>query len=178
MFTKKTLFSLSKNNLLSINKNKNNFLLNNNSALNTIFYLKQMKLFSRMIPVKLGDLGEGTKEAEIKKWHIKVGDSIDEDDNLVEVGTDKLIADIPSPTKGIVTKINYQPGEVCLVGKPLCEIKSEKEAVQQGKVNKDETSKAKDNSDKCSKNNSDSQRYSQDTIRNNTIPLNKCEIIF
>ena len=48
--------------------NKNNFKYNINSL--SLFD------FSRIVQVKLGDLGEGTKEAEIKKWHLKEGDKV------------------------------------------------------------------------------------------------------
>ena len=89
------------------------------------FYYLTNKQFGRLVPVTLSDLGEGTKEAEIKKWHLKVGDTVDEEDKLVEVGTDKLLADIPSPVKGIVRKINFDISQICLVGKALCEIETE-----------------------------------------------------
>jgi hypothetical protein len=83
--------------------------------------------FSRIIPIKLGDLGEGTKEAEIKKWYLKVGDKVEEEDQVVEVGTDKLVADIPSPITGRVHKINYEVGQICLVGQNLCEVMADED---------------------------------------------------
>lgn len=93
------------------------------------FYCFSFKLFGRLVPVTLSDLGEGTKEAEIKKWHLKVGDLVEEEDKLVEVGTDKLVADIPSPVKGVVRKINFDIAQICLVGKALCEIETEDEVI-------------------------------------------------
>ena len=83
--------------------------------------------FSRIVQVKLGDLGEGTKEAEIKKWHLKEGDKVEEEDKVVEVGTDKLIADIPSPVTGMIHKVYYTVGQVCQVGKVLCEVKADED---------------------------------------------------
>jgi pyruvate/2-oxoglutarate dehydrogenase complex dihydrolipoamide acyltransferase (E2) component len=47
----------------------------------------------------------------------------------VEVYTDKLVADIPSPGKGKIQKINYDVEQTCLVGKPLCEILIEEDNV-------------------------------------------------
>lgn len=57
--------------------------------------------------MKLGDLGEGTKEATIKEWFIKPGQEVKEFEDLCEVITDKLTAKIPSSYSGKVTKINY-----------------------------------------------------------------------
>jgi pyruvate/2-oxoglutarate dehydrogenase complex dihydrolipoamide acyltransferase (E2) component len=44
---------------------------------------------------------------------------------VVEVYTDKLVAEIPSPSTGKIIKINYMPEQACLVGKALCEIEIE-----------------------------------------------------
>ena len=43
------------------------------------------------------DVGEGVAEAEIVEWHVKVGDSVEEDQHLVDVMTDKATIDIESP---------------------------------------------------------------------------------
>ena len=50
---------------------------------------------------KLPDIGEGVVEGEIVTWHVKVGDSVAEDDSIVDVMTDKATVTIPSPTNGI-----------------------------------------------------------------------------
>lgn len=107
-----------------------NFKFKNNLSNNNISYNKKNKLFiinkffSSKIPLILGDLGEGTKEAEIKQWYVKEGDLIEEEDKVVEVGTDKLVADIPSPVTGKIVKLNYDISQICLVGKSLCEIEA------------------------------------------------------
>ncbi len=99
-------------------------------ALVNYLYTTKLFCFGRIIPVKLGDLGEGTKEAEVKKWHKKEGELIEEEDKVVEVGTDKLVADIPSPVTGMIHKIFYQEGEICQVGKVLCEVKADDDESQ------------------------------------------------
>ena len=71
---------------------------------------------------KLPDLGEGVTEAEVDKWLVKEGDTIAEDDPLVELITDKATAEVPSPFAGIVTKIHVQPGEIVPVGTVLVTI--------------------------------------------------------
>jgi 2-oxoisovalerate dehydrogenase E2 component (dihydrolipoyl transacylase) len=71
---------------------------------------------------KLPDLGEGVTEAEIDRWLVKEGDTVAEDDSLVELITDKATAEIPSPYAGTVTKIHHQAGEVVPVGSVLITI--------------------------------------------------------
>lgn len=70
----------------------------------------------------LPDLGEGLTEAEIDRWLVAEGDSVAEDDPLVEVITDKATAEIPSPFAGTVTKIHVQAGTVVPVGTALVTI--------------------------------------------------------
>lgn len=74
---------------------------------------------------KLPDLGEGMTEAEIDCWLVKEGDTIAEDDPLVDVITDKASAEIPSPFKGVISRIHVQAGEVVAVGTTLVTIGEE-----------------------------------------------------
>jgi 2-oxoisovalerate dehydrogenase E2 component (dihydrolipoyl transacylase) len=53
---------------------------------------------------KLPDVGEGTAEAEITAWHVKVGDTVAEDQPLVDVMTDKATVEITSPVSGKVRR--------------------------------------------------------------------------
>ena len=62
------------------------------------------------------DIGEGTTEAEIVAWHVKVGDIVTEDDPLAEVMTDKATVEIPSPVAGTVVALHGEPGEKLPVG--------------------------------------------------------------
>ena len=71
---------------------------------------------------KLPALGEGIMEGEIASWPIKVGDTINEDDTLVEIQNDKSVEEIPSPVTGTVTKIVVAEGEVAVIGDVLVEI--------------------------------------------------------
>lgn len=75
-----------------------------------------------MFQFKLPDIGEGTHEADIIAWHVKVGDEVKEDDTLVEIQSDKATADLPSPVSGIVTKIIGEEGDKALVGSVIIEI--------------------------------------------------------
>src|SRR5438045_7355647 len=68
---------------------------------------------------KLPDLGEGGTEAEIVAWHVKVGDTIREEDPLVDIMTDKATVEIPAPATGKVVALNGAPGERRPVGSDL-----------------------------------------------------------
>jgi len=67
----------------------------------------------------LPDIGEGVVEGEIVSWKVKEGDSIDLDQPLVEIMTDKATVEIPAPRAGRIAKINFQEGEICPVGDVL-----------------------------------------------------------
>jgi len=68
---------------------------------------------------KLPDVGEGTAEAELVAWHVKVGDTVEEDQLLVDVMTDKATVELTSPVAGVVTETNGSPGVMAAVGSPL-----------------------------------------------------------
>ncbi len=74
---------------------------------------------------KLPDVGEGTAEAEIVGWHVKVGDSVGEDQNLVDVMTDKATVEMTSPVSGKVLSLHGEPGQMAAVGSPLVELEVE-----------------------------------------------------
>ena len=71
---------------------------------------------------KLPDIGEGIAEGEIVKWFVKPGDTINEDDTLLEVQNDKSVEEIPSPVTGTVKNIVVPEGTVANVGDVLVEI--------------------------------------------------------
>jgi 2-oxoisovalerate dehydrogenase E2 component (dihydrolipoyl transacylase) len=68
---------------------------------------------------KMPDLGEGTVEAEIVAWHTKPGDTVEEDQVIVEVMTDKAAVEVPAPVGGRVVSISGEPGDKIAVGSPL-----------------------------------------------------------
>ncbi|QTC90536.1 2-oxo acid dehydrogenase subunit E2 [Brevundimonas goettingensis] len=74
---------------------------------------------------KLPDVGEGTAEAELVAWHVKVGDRVEEDQVLADVMTDKATVELTSPVTGVVTATHGQPGVMSAVGSPLVEFEVE-----------------------------------------------------
>ncbi len=67
----------------------------------------------------LPDLGEGLPEAQIRQWHIKVGDTLKTDQLMVSVETAKALVDVPSPCDGVVEKLYGDVGDTVYTGKPL-----------------------------------------------------------
>jgi 2-oxoisovalerate dehydrogenase E2 component (dihydrolipoyl transacylase) len=80
--------------------------------------------------VKLPDIGEGTTEAEIVGWLVKIGDQIDEEDPLAEVMTDKATVEIPSPVAGTVVALGGKVGEKLAVGSDLVVLETDAEATR------------------------------------------------
>ena len=73
-----------------------------------------------LVPV----LGESITEATVSKWLKNKGDSINADEALVELETDKVNLEVPSPVDGILTAINFKDGDTVEVGSVLGEISS------------------------------------------------------
>ena len=61
-------------------------------------------------------MGESIEEATITNWFVKEGDQIEEDQVLLEIATDKVDSEIPSPVEGVVKKIFFKQDEVVAVG--------------------------------------------------------------
>lgn len=72
-----------------------------------------------MVEVKLHDIGEGMTEGEIIHYFVKVGDTVKVDQPLVEVQTDKMVAELPSPAAGKVKDIVIDRGTTVSVGTTL-----------------------------------------------------------
>ena len=73
---------------------------------------------------KLPDIGEGVVEGEVVQWHVSVGDSVAEDDPIVDVMTDKATVTIPSPVSGVIASLSGEVGGMVAVGATLVEFGS------------------------------------------------------
>ena len=71
------------------------------------------------------DLGEGLEEGTILEWYVAEGQQVKEGDPLVQMETDKVVADIPSPRQGMIALLHGSVGDVIKVGSPLVEIETE-----------------------------------------------------
>src|SRR5919106_3971027 len=68
---------------------------------------------------KFPDVGEGIAEAEIIRWLVKEGDAVKEDQDLLEVETDKALLTLNSPYTGKVAKLHCKEGDIIKVGDVL-----------------------------------------------------------
>ena len=78
----------------------------------------------------LPDIGEGIAEAEIVAWHVKVGDTVSEDDKIADVMTDKATVEMESPVSGVVLSVGGEEGDMLAIGSPLVVIEVEGEVDQ------------------------------------------------
>jgi 2-oxoglutarate dehydrogenase E2 component (dihydrolipoamide succinyltransferase) len=74
---------------------------------------------------KMPRLGESITEAAIIKWFKNVGDTIEEDEVLLEVATDKVDAEVPSLVSGIVTELLFKQNDVISIGETIAIIKTD-----------------------------------------------------
>lgn len=72
--------------------------------------------------VTMPQLGESVTEGTIGQWLKQVGDAVEKYESLLEVMTDKVNAEVPSPVSGIVQKLLVEPGTTVPIGTPICEI--------------------------------------------------------
>jgi len=82
-----------------------------------------------MFEFRLPDLGEGIHEGEILKWHVNTGETIKEDDPLVEMETDKAAVVIPSPKGGKIVSVAGKVGDTVVVGDVIAVIAAEGEEI-------------------------------------------------
>ena len=67
----------------------------------------------------LPDLGEGVHEAELIKWRVSVGETVQEHQTLAEMETDKALVEVPSPWTGVIQSLNGNEGDIINVGSIL-----------------------------------------------------------
>ena len=88
----------------------------------------------------LPSMGEGVMEATVIEWLFKEGDFVAEDDSVVEIATDKVDSDVPTPVSGKIVKILVEKDQIAKVGEPIAilEIQGEETADTQPEADKKE----------------------------------------
>ena len=81
-----------------------------------------------IIDVVMPKMGESITEGTILEWRKQVGDKIELDEILLEIGTDKVDSEIPSSASGVIIELLAEPNDVIEVGKVIAKIDSEKHA--------------------------------------------------
>lgn len=97
-----------------------------------------------VVEFKFPDVGEGITEGRIKQWLVKVGDTVEEDQSVAEVETDKAMVEMPSPADGKVLKILVPEGEKVQVGEVMVIIGDESESAPETESESEEPAKEKD----------------------------------
>ena len=69
--------------------------------------------------LKVPSVGESITEVQIGKWHKKVGEAVEKDENVVELESDKATVDLPAPATGTIAKMLKQTGETAAVGEVI-----------------------------------------------------------
>src|SRR3954449_12223153 len=81
-----------------------------------------MAVEAATIEVTLPAMGESVTEGTILEWHKQEGETIEADEIIVEVSTDKVDAEVPAPASGTIVKIHFAEGDTVQVGSVLAEI--------------------------------------------------------
>jgi multifunctional 2-oxoglutarate metabolism enzyme len=76
----------------------------------------------KIVDVVTPAAGESVTEGTILEWHVKVGDAIKADDTIVEISTDKVDVELPSPAAGVVTELLVAEGDTVTVGQVIARI--------------------------------------------------------
>lgn len=88
-------------------------------------------------------MGESIMEATILKWVKQVGDSVEEDETILEIATDKVDSEVPSPVDGVIQEIRFQEDETVEIGKVIAIIGTDgEEATPQASPSVKETAEA------------------------------------
>src|SRR6476646_5087288 len=74
------------------------------------------------LQITMPQMGESVSEGTVLTWYKQEGDWVEKDETIVEVSTDKVDAEVPSPAAGKLTKILAQEDETVEVGQPLAEM--------------------------------------------------------
>ena len=78
-----------------------------------------------IVDIVMPKMGESITEGTILEWRKKVGDSIAMDEIILEIGTDKVDSEIPSPTAGVLVEIIGQPNDVMDVGAIIAKVETD-----------------------------------------------------
>src|SRR5947209_10243182 len=77
------------------------------------------------VDVVMPQMGVSVSEGTITKWSKQVGDTVEADETLLEISTDKVDTEVPSPASGVVSEILVQEGETVAVGTLLARVGGE-----------------------------------------------------
>ncbi len=82
-----------------------------------------------LIEVKVPQLSESVAEATLSQWHVKEGDAVTRDQNLIDIETDKVVLELPAPDSGVIVKIVKTNGDTVVSGEVIAHLDTEAKAV-------------------------------------------------
>ncbi|MDO8789597.1 MAG: 2-oxoglutarate dehydrogenase complex dihydrolipoyllysine-residue succinyltransferase [Sulfuritalea sp.] len=82
-----------------------------------------------LIEVKVPQLSESVAEATLSVWHVKEGDAVARDQNLIDIETDKVVLELPAPSAGVIVKIIKGNGEAVVAGEVIAQLDTEAEGI-------------------------------------------------
>lgn len=83
------------------------------------------------VEVVMPEMGESVMEGTVIEWSKQIGDKVETDEALLEIATDKVDTEVPSPESGILVEILVQEGDTVEVGNPIAIIETDPEAVEE-----------------------------------------------
>ncbi len=120
-----------------------------------------------IIPLKMPKMGESISEATIISWLKNVGDTIEIEETILEVATDKVDSEVPSPCTGVITEIRFQPNDVVPVGEIIALIDASETSNTEQEISNDEVKKEVPKAPSVqTTNNSESKIQDSEFIRN------------
>ena len=75
-----------------------------------------------IVEIQMPQMGESVTEGTVLEWHVEEGQFVEEGDTVVEVSTDKIDAEVPAPSSGVVTKLLVAPDDTVTVGQALAQL--------------------------------------------------------
>jgi 2-oxoglutarate dehydrogenase E2 component (dihydrolipoamide succinyltransferase) len=81
-----------------------------------------------ILEVKVPQLSESVAEATLLQWHKKVGEAVNRDENLIDIETDKVVLELPSPDAGVITEVIKADGSTVVAGENIARIDTEAKA--------------------------------------------------
>jgi 2-oxoglutarate dehydrogenase E2 component (dihydrolipoamide succinyltransferase) len=91
------------------------------------------------VEVEMPQMGESVMEGTIIEWTKKIGDQVEEDETLLEIATDKVDTEVPSPESGILVEIKAEQDETIEVGQVIAVIETDAEEAASGENKEDQT---------------------------------------
>ncbi len=81
-----------------------------------------------LIEIKVPQLSESVAEATLSNWHKQAGDAVARDENLVDIETDKVVLELPSPDAGVLVKVLKGNGDIVVAGEVIAHLDTDAKA--------------------------------------------------